>query len=145
MSGNAHAAINFEHAWGDGVAVLRYFNEVFKDKKVILADGQSQPTMEGVADLDFTLTPNVKTAVEHARKLVDEKCKSLSTNVLQYHKFGKKDIKKLKLSPDALMQLAFQVSHICTLCKQHSLMMHDALWLGIILWWLDTAYSCESQ
>ncbi|GIX72261.1 carnitine O-palmitoyltransferase 2, mitochondrial [Caerostris extrusa] len=25
------AAINFEHAWGDGVAVLRYFNEVFAD------------------------------------------------------------------------------------------------------------------
>ena len=25
------AAVNFEHAWGDGVAVLRYFNEVFKD------------------------------------------------------------------------------------------------------------------
>ena len=22
------AAVNFEHAWGDGVAVLRFFNEV---------------------------------------------------------------------------------------------------------------------
>ncbi|VDN39502.1 unnamed protein product [Dibothriocephalus latus] len=25
------AAINFEHSWGDGVAVLRFFNEIFKD------------------------------------------------------------------------------------------------------------------
>ena len=24
------AAVNFEHAWGDGVAVLRFFNEVIK-------------------------------------------------------------------------------------------------------------------
>jgi len=26
-----HTAINFEHSWGDGVAVLRYMIEVFKD------------------------------------------------------------------------------------------------------------------
>ena len=26
-----NACVNFEHSWGDGVAVLRYFNEVYKD------------------------------------------------------------------------------------------------------------------
>ena len=25
------AAINFEHSWGDGVAVLRYIKDIFKD------------------------------------------------------------------------------------------------------------------
>lgn len=25
------AAINFEHSWGDGVAILRLFNEIYKD------------------------------------------------------------------------------------------------------------------
>lgn len=25
------AALNFEHAWGDGVAVMRYFNDVAKE------------------------------------------------------------------------------------------------------------------
>jgi len=25
------AAVNFEHSWGDGVAVLRYFQEILKD------------------------------------------------------------------------------------------------------------------
>lgn len=28
---NAHAAVNFEHSWGDGVAVLRFFTEIFDD------------------------------------------------------------------------------------------------------------------
>lgn len=28
VSANAKAAVNFEHSWGDGVAVLRFFNEV---------------------------------------------------------------------------------------------------------------------
>ena len=92
--------------------MLRYFNEIYKDKKVIPAEGQAPPTMEGVVDLDFSLTPNLKSAIERARNEVEEKCKSLSTDVLQYHKYGKKDIKKFKLSPDAVMQLAFQVSRL---------------------------------
>lgn len=28
---NGLAAINFEHSWGDGVAILRLFNEIYKD------------------------------------------------------------------------------------------------------------------
>ena len=28
LSSNAKMAINFEHAWGDGVAVVRFLNEV---------------------------------------------------------------------------------------------------------------------
>lgn len=33
ISKDAMSAINFEHAWGDGVAVLRYFNEIFYDSR----------------------------------------------------------------------------------------------------------------
>lgn len=25
------ACVNFEHSWGDGVAVVRYINEIYKD------------------------------------------------------------------------------------------------------------------
>ena len=28
---NGMMSVNFEHAWGDGVAVLRFFNETHKD------------------------------------------------------------------------------------------------------------------
>ena len=31
FSKDGQAALNFEHSWGDGVAVMRYFNEVAKD------------------------------------------------------------------------------------------------------------------
>ena len=31
IDGAGRAAVNFEHSWGDGVAVMRYFNEVFAD------------------------------------------------------------------------------------------------------------------
>lgn len=28
---DGNAGLNFEHSWGDGVAVLRYFNEIYKE------------------------------------------------------------------------------------------------------------------
>lgn len=28
---DGRACVNFEHSWGDGVAVVRYINEIFKD------------------------------------------------------------------------------------------------------------------
>jgi carnitine O-palmitoyltransferase 2 len=31
VSKTGHTAVNFEHSWGDGVAVLRYMIETFKD------------------------------------------------------------------------------------------------------------------
>ena len=31
LTKDGRAAVNFEHSWGDGVAVLRYFNEVWKE------------------------------------------------------------------------------------------------------------------
>lgn len=33
MTKDGYAGVNFEHAWGDGVAVLRYMQEIHKDSK----------------------------------------------------------------------------------------------------------------
>lgn len=30
---NGAAGLNFEHSWGDGVAVLRYFQDIYNDSK----------------------------------------------------------------------------------------------------------------
>lgn len=31
MTKDGYAALNFEHSWGDGVAILRYFQDMLKD------------------------------------------------------------------------------------------------------------------
>lgn len=102
-----HAAINFEHSWGDGVAVLRLFEELYKDRKHNYSD--NNPTMEGVVRLDFNLSPQITDAIEQGKQEMGGRCKALSFDILQYKRFGKNDIKKLKLSPDAILQLAIQV------------------------------------
>lgn len=35
ITGNGKAAINFEHSWGDGVAIVRFMEEVFADSNAI--------------------------------------------------------------------------------------------------------------
>ena len=65
--------------------------------------------MEGVARLHFNLSPQITSAIEEAKRDVEEQCKSLSVGTLQYKKFGKDYIKKKTLSPDAFFQLAIQV------------------------------------
>lgn len=90
------------------MAVLRLFEELYKDKKH--QHSASEPTMEGVVRLDFDLSPRVVAATERARQEVEQRCKSLSVDTLQYQKYGKNYIKKQNLSPDAILQLAIQVS-----------------------------------
>lgn len=109
VSKGAQAAINFEHSWGDGVAVLRFFEEIYKDKKHY--SSTCEPTMEGVARLHFNLSPQITSAIEEAKRDVEEQCKSLSVGTLQYKKFGKDYIKKKTLSPDAFFQLAIQIAY----------------------------------
>ena len=109
MTPGGHAAVNFEHSWGDGVAVLRYFEEIYKDRKHQLPS--CQPTMEGVQRLEADLSPDVQEGVASSLEQVKDTCSTLSMDTLQYKRFGKDLLKKMKLSPDAVLQLAIQVSY----------------------------------
>src|SRR2546430_2494767 len=51
VDASATAAVNFEHAWGDGVAVLRFVNEVSSLGLVIILLGERWG--DGVAVLRF--------------------------------------------------------------------------------------------
>jgi len=107
----AYAAINFEHSWGDGVAVLRFFQSIYKDKRHVMTT--CEPTLEGVRRLEFKLPKLVETETQSAVKEIEETCSSLTVDVLQYQRYGKDFIKEMKLSPDAVLQLAIQVCMLC--------------------------------
>ncbi|XP_005097845.1 carnitine O-palmitoyltransferase 2, mitochondrial [Aplysia californica] len=111
------AAVHFEHAWGDGVAVLRYFREVYSDalqKSRVHPDTKPSPNAssdEKVVRLNFTLDPSVKEAVAKAKSRFDDVTNSLDVSHIQYHKMTKTHVKKAKLSPDSIMQLTVQLAH----------------------------------
>ncbi|XP_006934815.1 carnitine O-palmitoyltransferase 2, mitochondrial isoform X5 [Felis catus] len=111
------AAINFEHAWGDGVAVLRFLNEVFKDSTQAPAvTPQSQPARTdssvAVQKLNFKLNDALKTGISTAKEKFDATVKTLTVDLIQFQRGGKEFLKKQKLSPDSVAQLAFQMAFL---------------------------------
>ncbi|XP_021565786.1 carnitine O-palmitoyltransferase 2, mitochondrial [Carlito syrichta] len=111
------AAVNFEHAWGDGVAMLRFFNEVFKDSTQMPAvTPQSQPatidSSVAVQKLTFKLNDALKTSITAAKEKFDATMKTLTIDCIQFQRGGKEFLKKQKLSPDAVAQLAFQMAFL---------------------------------
>jgi len=115
MTGNGKTCVNFEHSWGDGVAVLRYFNEVYADTtnkaKVSPTDTPDMSGVDLVKKLEFNMSDDVKEAIVSARSSFAEKIASLDLSFIQYDKFGKNFIKQQKFSPDAFMQFAIQLAY----------------------------------
>lgn len=124
VSRDGKAAVNFEHSWGDGVAVMRFFNEVHKDSTsrvqvhpdapVTASDG-FDPSQH-VHRLEFRLSDAIKATVDAARKRFHAATDQLAVDLFVYEGFSKSFCKQQKVSPDAIMQLGFQVR-----CKKFSI------------------------
>ena len=84
---------------------------MFKDtnERPYVPPSNITPSSSGVERLNFDLSPRLQSAIEAARDEVEGRTKSLCFDKLQYHRYGKNFIKKKSLSPDAIMQLSFQV------------------------------------
>ncbi|XP_063860415.1 carnitine O-palmitoyltransferase 2, mitochondrial-like isoform X5 [Scylla paramamosain] len=113
---DSQLALNFEHGWGDGVAVMNYFTEITKDlanRPSINSDSRPAPidASKLVRRLEFTLTPSLEAAIDKAHQSYEANTSALKCDVLEPQFFGKKLCKKNKLSPDALMQLGLQAAY----------------------------------
>lgn len=116
FTADGQVALNFEHAWGDGVAVMSYFNEVVKDvtEKSNIHPGSIPANIDAsqfVRRLEFNLTPDLEAAIDKAVQAYEANTNALGVNVLESKIFGKNMCKKHKVSPDAIMQLGFQTAY----------------------------------
>ncbi|XP_057658720.1 carnitine O-palmitoyltransferase 2, mitochondrial [Diorhabda carinulata] len=115
ISKDGQAAVNFEHAWGDGVAVLRYIQDVFTDSRenpFISPDTDPyDDNISNVIRLDVHLNDKIKSSIQEAKNEYKSTCKSLDIDYLIFNRIGKNVCKKQAVSPDAIMQLGFQVGY----------------------------------
>ncbi|XP_050664964.1 carnitine O-palmitoyltransferase 2, mitochondrial [Leptidea sinapis] len=108
------SGINFEHSWGDGVAVLRFFQDVYAEtttRPFVHPDTKPATTNISVKKLEFNLDEKSKQYVENAKREFNEWCNSLSIDYILYEGLNKEACKKLKVSPDCIMQLGFQAAY----------------------------------
>eukprot|EP01119_Soliformovum_irregulare_P016454 TRINITY_DN4758_c0_g1_i1.p1 TRINITY_DN4758_c0_g1~~TRINITY_DN4758_c0_g1_i1.p1 ORF type:complete len:660 (-),score=192.99 TRINITY_DN4758_c0_g1_i1:59-2038(-) len=107
---NGEAAINFEHSWGDGIAVLRFLNEIYDDAK-------TAPTMGNIdasqtpETLPFVFNSFVKTSINEAEKRFNSQVKNLDLKTKAFGEIGKDFFKSKKISPDGATQMALQMAY----------------------------------
>lgn len=120
LAKDGQAAINFEHSWGDGVAVLRFQNEIFKDttERPLVNPGSSPAAVDSasvVRQLQFNLDSELENGISKAQENFNSAVSKLTIDTMEFKKGGKEQLKKMKLSPDAIAQLAFQMGFL----RQH--------------------------
>ncbi|XP_020864601.1 carnitine O-palmitoyltransferase 2, mitochondrial-like isoform X1 [Phascolarctos cinereus] len=108
------AGINFEHSWGDGVAVLRFVNEVYADSTkhpaVVPRGTAATLCSTNVEKLQFHLNASIQSAVTVARQKFDKQRHKMTVKPFEFRKFGKQYVIQERMSPDAIFQLACQVA-----------------------------------
>uniref|UniRef100_A0A0N4V9R7 Carn_acyltransf domain-containing protein n=1 Tax=Enterobius vermicularis TaxID=51028 RepID=A0A0N4V9R7_ENTVE len=111
-----NATINFEHSWGDGVAILRLMEESYRDVNKNSFVSPHQPVDLSVEvprylkEIKFAFSDEIKAVIREAQKSHLDTVSRLTYSVAVYENLNRDLIKKAKLSPDSLMQLAIQLA-----------------------------------
>lgn len=105
--------VEFEHSWGDGVAVLRYtvdcFNESTRRKSSTIA--KNATVTQTFTQLEWEFTPELQETAKRIRGELTKEIKRTDYYVSVFSEFGKKDpIFKGKAKPDPYMQVAMQLA-----------------------------------
>ncbi|KAI3404660.1 YAT1 [Candida oxycetoniae] len=130
---NGKAGINFEHTGVDGHTVLRFVSDIYTDSILSFAQSidshaptlwknntksSSQETEEYEEDLitiprklEWDLTPDLSLALRFAETRLSDLINQNEIRHLEFRSYGSTQIKKMKLSPDAFVQMAFQATY----------------------------------
>eukprot|EP01102_Stenamoeba_stenopodia_P008279 TRINITY_DN2367_c0_g1_i1.p1 TRINITY_DN2367_c0_g1~~TRINITY_DN2367_c0_g1_i1.p1 ORF type:complete len:654 (+),score=135.13 TRINITY_DN2367_c0_g1_i1:43-2004(+) len=109
---NGIAGCNFEHSWGDGATWVSFVNKALQYMaSVEVPANAAQQEPSPFQKLNWVLRPYVKSEILKANEFSTELLNSVDTKVFSFEKWGREEIKKLGLSPDAFVQMAFQVAY----------------------------------
>lgn len=113
---NAKTGINFEHTGVDGSVMLRLVGHIYDtiDKVSFNERGVSmdkkQAVSANVKELEFDLDDDLRQTIRTAADTFSQHTADTQTRVLNFTQFGKNQIKKFGVSPDAFVQLALQLA-----------------------------------
>jgi carnitine O-palmitoyltransferase 2 len=106
-------AVNFEHSWGDGVAILRYTVDCFNDSigRKASSLNKSEAISEHVEQLKWEVPPLVARMAEKAKENLEKNIKRCDYYMMVCDAFGKSDkMFRGQVKPDPFMQVAMQLA-----------------------------------
>jgi carnitine O-acetyltransferase len=126
---NGKAGVNFEHTGVDGHTVLRFVSDIYTDsilsfaqsinhnapslwKNATTNDDFSQENLITIPrKLEWDLTPELSLSLRFGETRLSDLINQNEFKHLEYKSYGASQIKKMKFSPDAFVQMAFQATY----------------------------------
>lgn len=126
---NGKAGINFEHTGVDGHTVLRFVSDIYTDSILSFAqtinsnapslwDAPKHGSISEAGDyvtiprkLEWDLTPDLSLALRFGETRLSDLINQNEFKHLEFKNYGSSTIKKMKYSPDAFVQMAFQATY----------------------------------
>ena len=100
----------FEHSWGDGVAVLRLGNETSARVKQSAPPAPAEAAAHPPLLLDWDLPPDVIAARDRCAEELETASASLELSQLHFERWGVSQLKAWGVSPDGCVQAALQLA-----------------------------------
>jgi carnitine O-acetyltransferase len=111
---DGRSGVNFEHTAFDGHTILNFVEHLVNYNAQDVQEGAATSTSSGFVpppqQLFFNLSDKLKRSIEQATLGFNDFTSSLQSSFLDYRGMGKKNIVTHSLSPDALVQLSFQLA-----------------------------------
>jgi carnitine O-acetyltransferase len=106
---NGKTGVNFEHTGMDGAVMLRLIGHIYDniDKYTLNEEAASVIVPE---PLTFDLSSELTATLQNASKDFYLAVNNTQTRVLNFSQFGKNQVKKFNMSPDAFLQVALQLA-----------------------------------
>ncbi|MCJ8279469.1 MAG: choline/carnitine O-acyltransferase [Rivularia sp. ALOHA_DT_140] len=114
FTSNGWSGINVEHVGIDGFVIMRYLYEINQERQQQNQESsQNESTeLESPTKLQWKFSEEILAEVKQAESEVESFISEHEIKVLDYQEFGRNFIKKSRLSPDALVQLAIQIAYV---------------------------------
>ncbi|NDU77104.1 choline/carnitine O-acyltransferase [Actinomadura sp. DSM 109109] len=111
--GDGTAGVNVEHCGLDGTTILSFVDEVLGTPPETLSkrSGARPQGLPAVEPIQFTLDEALRRDIDAAAQAFAAYGAATATTTVSFDDFGTDHIKRLKMSPDAFVQMAYQLAH----------------------------------
>ncbi len=110
---DGRAGINVEHCGLDGTTILSFIDTLLgapAEQHSRQSDAQPQG-LPAVAPIEFVLDDTLRSDVQNAADSFAAYGDSTATRTVSFQDFGANRAKQLRMSPDAFVQMAYQLAH----------------------------------
>jgi len=112
ITANGKLAVNSEHSWGDGIALVRWGKEVVEDLEREYREDFDASNDDSISErITWKLDDGMKETIRKQTRSVEKEGATWTGSEFYWKGYGAKFCKENKISPDAMVQQALMLAY----------------------------------